>query len=71
QGIKFDPSGSYVRKWVPEIDKLPDSFIHQPWDAPEKILRECGITLGETYPSPIVDHSAARETALEAFQNLK
>lgn len=71
QGEKFDPNGNYVRKWIPELAKLPDKWIHQPWNAPEEILSKAGIKLGKTYPQPIVSHAIAREVALEAFQKIK
>jgi deoxyribodipyrimidine photo-lyase len=71
QGAKFDPEGLYVRKFVPELAKLPGEFIHTPWEAPEHILRDAGVALGKTYPKPIVDHGEARARALAAFQSLK
>ena len=70
QGEKFDPNGVYVRKWVQELKYLPDKYIHKPWEAPITVLSEAGITLGETYPAPIIDHSEARDRALKAFKAL-
>lgn len=71
QGEKFDPDGAYVRKWVPEIARLPNKYIHKPWEAPELILKANKIQLGMSYPFPIVDHSEARNKALEAFKALR
>jgi deoxyribodipyrimidine photo-lyase len=68
QGEKFDPNGDYVRKYVPELAKLPKKYIHQPWTAPEQILTQAGVTLGKTYPKPIVEHKAARELALAGYK---
>jgi deoxyribodipyrimidine photo-lyase len=70
QGEKFDPNGAYVRKWVPEIAKLPNRYIHKPWEASEEVLRKAGVTLGDTYPEPLVDLAAARDRALDAFRSL-
>jgi deoxyribodipyrimidine photo-lyase len=71
QGETFDPDGVYVRKWIPEIARLPNKVIHAPQLAPPEILRACGVTLGQTYPWPIVDHAAARDKALAAFAKIK
>ena len=71
QGEKFDPHGDYVRKWCPELARLPDKWLHQPHAAPPAILRAAGVELGRTYPEPIVSHAIAREVALEAFARIK
>jgi deoxyribodipyrimidine photo-lyase len=71
QGERFDPTGAYVRRWVPELAGLPDDFIHRPWEAPPEVLGFAGIILGETYPVPIVDHAEARAAALAAFKAMK
>ena len=70
QGQKFDAEGRYVRRWVPELARLPDKWLHAPWTAPEEQLRAAGITLGRSYPEPIVDHGMARDRALDALQGL-
>ncbi|MEX2200217.1 MAG: deoxyribodipyrimidine photo-lyase [Dongiaceae bacterium] len=70
QGQKFDPDGTYVRRFVPELAKLPTEHIHAPWEAPAPVLDRAGIALGATYPKPIVDHKRARERALAAYQAL-
>lgn len=70
QGERFDPEGAYVRRWVPELAALPDSHIHRPWTAPEAMLLQSGVELGEIYPNRIVDHGMARERALAAYKTI-
>ena len=71
QGGKFDAEGAYVRRWVPELAKLPVEFIHQPWEAPMDVLAGAGLTLGRNYPHPIVDHGEARVAALAALKSMR
>ena len=71
QGERFDPNGDYVRRWIPELAKLPARWIHRPSQAPAAIVREAGIVLGKTYPKPIVDHAVARDRALRAFARMR
>jgi deoxyribodipyrimidine photo-lyase len=71
QGEKFDPKGAYVARWVPELAKLPVKFMHQPWTAPQGLLLAAGVTLGQSYPHPIVEHDKARQRAFSAFKALK
>ncbi|QIK38195.1 deoxyribodipyrimidine photo-lyase [Caldichromatium japonicum] len=71
QGQKFDPEGAYVRRWCPELARLPNRFLHQPWTAPAEVLNTAGIRLGHDYPEPIVDLAASRVRALAAWEGLR
>lgn len=70
QGQKFDQTGEYVRRYVPELTKIPNKFLHNPWDAPDNVMSYAGVQLGEDYPKPIVNLKASRERALDAFKQL-
>lgn len=66
QGKKFDPDGNYVRRWIPELAKVPARYIHCPWEAADAVLEGAGVRLGDDYPMPVVDHDLARQRYLEA-----
>ena len=71
QGEKFDKKGDYVRRFVPELAKMPDKYLHRPFDAPQTVLEEAGVVLGESYPKPIIDRPEARKRALAALASIK
>jgi deoxyribodipyrimidine photo-lyase len=63
QGERFDPEGSYVRRWVPELAGVPSAHVHHPWTAPG------GPPDG--YPPPMVDHAEERQEALARYEALQ
>jgi deoxyribodipyrimidine photo-lyase len=67
QGRRFDPEGAYVRRWVPELARVPDAYVHEPWAMPAGVQEAAGCVVGHDYPAPIVDHAAARGRALGAY----
>lgn len=71
QSIKFDPDGVYLRRWVPELARLSNQWIHRPAAAPSDVLESAGIVLGRDYPFPMVDHDQARKVALTALAAIK
>lgn len=71
QGKKFDPEGSYIFRFIPELNKLPKQFLFNIWEAPSSVLKKAGITLGQNYPNPIIDLKYSREKALQAYNSIK
>ncbi len=67
QAEKFDAEAEYIRRWVPELARVPKQLAVAPFDAPPLALRAAGITLGVEYPHAIVQHTKARERALAAL----
>lgn len=71
QGERFDPDGTFVRRWLPELSDMPDAWIHRPFEAPEGVCASAGIVLGQTYPRPIVDVKESQRRARESFTSAK
>ena len=71
QSEKFDPSGKFIRRYVPQLDTLPDAALHAPWDARPVDLAASGFKLGRDYPAPMVRHDEAREKTLQRYAVVK
>ena len=69
QGQRYDPAGDYIRRWMPELARVPTQYIHEPWTMPADVQAGAGCRIGEEYPAPIVDHAAARARALAFFKD--
>lgn len=67
QSKKFDPDGTYIRRWVPELSALKGEVIHAPWEASNAATIYAKIN----YPPPVVNHSEARIQALDYYSQLK
>lgn len=71
QGQRFDSKGDYVKRFCPELSKMSEKYIHNPWEAPQNILDYAGVKLGKNYPKPLVDLKASRQRALDALAQSK
>jgi deoxyribodipyrimidine photo-lyase len=67
QQERFDPDGTYVRRYVPELARVPDQFLAEPWTMPRSVQDASRCVIGTDYPAPIVDHAQARREALERY----
>ncbi|HEY4370386.1 MAG TPA: deoxyribodipyrimidine photo-lyase [Burkholderiales bacterium] len=71
QSERFDPQGKFIRRYLPELAKVPDAYIHAPWTMPPLEQQAAGCVIGRDYPEPMVDHAGARERALDAFKAIR
>ena len=71
QSEKFDPEGRFIRRYLPELARVPDKFIHAPWTMGGIDQTACRTKIGVDYPGPVVDHAAARERTLKRFGVVK
>jgi deoxyribodipyrimidine photo-lyase len=68
QGQRFDPAGSFVKQWLPELVQVPIEFVHEPWKMKPADQQKYGVIIGRDYPAPIVEHSFARDRALRHYR---
>jgi len=68
QGQKFDPEGGYIRRFLPELGRVPDRRIHEPWRMSQAEQEAAGCLIGRDYPAPIVDRARVRDRTLAAYR---
>lgn len=71
QSERFDSDGKFIRRYLPQLARLPDKLIHAPWNSPAEELQAAHINLGKNYPEPIVAHEAARVATLARYAVVK
>lgn len=65
---RYDPNGDYVRRYVPELEAVPNKYLREPWEMPAEVQEECRVVIGEDYPEPMLDRKKAREEALDRYR---
>lgn len=68
QSENFDAQGKFIRRYVPELAKVDNKFIHAPWKMNEQEQLRCGVLIGRDYPAPVIDHAIARQRTLARYK---
>ena len=71
QSERFDAGGQFIRRYLPELARVPDKFIHAPWTMDVAAQQAAGCVIGRDYPAPIVDHATARKRTLERYGKVR
>ena len=68
QSERFDAQGAFIRRYLPELARVPDRYLHAPWTLPAAEQQRTGCVIGRDYRMPIVDHAVQRALALALFK---
>jgi hypothetical protein len=68
-GKKYDPDGVMIRKYLPQLKRMPKKYIFEPWTAPVGVQKDAGCIIGTDYPAPIVDHKTVCKVNMEKMKS--
>ncbi|MBS0335742.1 MAG: deoxyribodipyrimidine photo-lyase [Proteobacteria bacterium] len=71
QSERFDAEGNFIRRYLPELERVPAKFIHAPWKMAPLEQQAAGCVIGRDYPAPVVDHGEARKRTLERYGKVR
>jgi deoxyribodipyrimidine photo-lyase len=71
QSRRFDPDGAYIRRWVPELARVPDAYVHAPWEMALATQQTASCIVGQDYPAPIVRHEEARQRTIARYRAVR
>lgn len=71
QSRRFDPEGAYIRRWIPELARVPDAGVHAPWEIAPLEQHAAGCVIGRDYPAPVVRHEEARQRTFARYGSVK
>ena len=70
-GYRMDPDGHYIKKFIPQLSRMPVEYVNEPWRAPESVQREVGCVIGMDYPAPIVNHREVSRRNKDMMEELQ
>ncbi|MGU5477833.1 cryptochrome/photolyase family protein [Streptococcus pyogenes] len=68
QGKRFDPKGEFIKAYLPQLEHVPEKYLHEPWKMPKYLQESVSCIIGTDYPQPIVDHAKQREQAIAKYE---
>lgn len=68
-GRTVDPTGNFVRKYLPVLKAFPAKYVHEPWMAPRELQERAGCIVGVDYPEPMLNHAEASSANMERIRS--
>ena len=71
QALDQDPEGAFIRRWCPELARVPIAYLAEPWTMPAALQHHVGVVIGRDYPAPVVDVAQAGRYARDTMWSLR